>query len=104
MKFGLVYAKLNSSFPELDLLPWPPAKMSLLFSSSQMQILDKFPIEGGQKDPKKRIIPFLPGNSLLSEQTPILIMHAQLVNVSPYQCLFDLHMCRFKSLLTGCCP
>uniref|UniRef100_A0A3B4AKJ6 SH3 and PX domains 2Aa n=1 Tax=Periophthalmus magnuspinnatus TaxID=409849 RepID=A0A3B4AKJ6_9GOBI len=25
-----------------------------------MQILDKFPIEGGQKDPKKRIIPFLP--------------------------------------------
>lgn len=27
-----------------------------------MQILDKFPIEGGQKDPKKRIIPFLPGN------------------------------------------
>uniref|UniRef100_A0A3Q4HUY9 SH3 and PX domains 2Aa n=1 Tax=Neolamprologus brichardi TaxID=32507 RepID=A0A3Q4HUY9_NEOBR len=30
-----------------------------------MQILDKFPIEGGQKDPKKRIIPFLPGDSLL---------------------------------------
>lgn len=28
----------------------------------QMRILDKFPIEGGQKDPKKRIIPFLPGN------------------------------------------
>lgn len=28
----------------------------------QMQILDKFPIEGGQKDPKKRIIPFLPGD------------------------------------------
>ncbi|KAJ3614902.1 hypothetical protein NHX12_018471 [Muraenolepis orangiensis] len=25
-----------------------------------MQILDKFPIEGGQKDPKRRIIPFLP--------------------------------------------
>ncbi|ROL46488.1 SH3 and PX domain-containing protein 2A [Anabarilius grahami] len=30
----------------------------------QMQILDKFPIEGGQKDPKKRIIPFLPGKIL----------------------------------------
>lgn len=27
----------------------------------QMQLLDKFPIEGGQKDPKQRIIPFLPG-------------------------------------------
>ncbi|XP_016415921.1 SH3 and PX domain-containing protein 2A-like [Sinocyclocheilus rhinocerous] len=31
------------------------------FFDLQMQILDKFPIEGGQKDPKKRIIPFLPG-------------------------------------------
>lgn len=46
----------------------------------QMQILDKFPIEGGQKDPKKRIIPFLPGNSLrhrnqLFEQALILIMY-----------------------------
>lgn len=45
-----------------------------------MQILDKFPIEGGQKDPKKRIIPFLPGNSLrhrlrLFEQALILIMY-----------------------------
>uniref|UniRef100_A0A665XB17 SH3 and PX domain-containing protein 2A n=1 Tax=Echeneis naucrates TaxID=173247 RepID=A0A665XB17_ECHNA len=29
-----------------------------------MRILDKFPIEGGQKDPKKRIIPFLPGKVL----------------------------------------
>ncbi len=27
-----------------------------------MRILDKFPIDGGQKDPKKRIIPFLPGD------------------------------------------
>uniref|UniRef100_A0A672H8U3 SH3 and PX domains 2Aa n=1 Tax=Salarias fasciatus TaxID=181472 RepID=A0A672H8U3_SALFA len=35
------------------------------FFDLQMQILDKFPIEGGQKDPKKRIIPFLPGNRLL---------------------------------------
>lgn len=46
-----------------------------------MQILDKFPIEGGQKDPKKRIIPFLPGITLylsffsLSEKTPVLIIH-----------------------------
>uniref|UniRef100_A0A3P9PBQ2 SH3 and PX domain-containing protein 2A n=1 Tax=Poecilia reticulata TaxID=8081 RepID=A0A3P9PBQ2_POERE len=30
----------------------------------QMRILDKFPIEAGQKDPKKRIIPFLPGKVL----------------------------------------
>lgn len=37
--------------------------MSLLsFPRLQMRILDKFPIEGGQKDPKKRIIPFLPGD------------------------------------------
>lgn len=34
----------------------------LSFSHLQMRILDKFPIEGGQKDPKKRIIPFLPGD------------------------------------------
>ena len=55
-------------------------KLFPLLMFQQMQILDKFPIEGGQKDPKKRIIPFLPGNSLLlqlqlSEQTPILKMH-----------------------------
>lgn len=31
----------------------------------QMELLDKFPVEGGQKDPKRRIIPFLPGNSYL---------------------------------------
>lgn len=31
-----------------------------------MQLLDKFPIEGGQKDPKQRIIPFLPGKPFLS--------------------------------------
>lgn len=30
-----------------------------------MQLLDKFPVEGGQKDPKQRIIPFLPGNILV---------------------------------------
>ncbi|XP_006630820.1 SH3 and PX domain-containing protein 2A isoform X2 [Lepisosteus oculatus] len=34
------------------------------FFDLQMQILDKFPIEGGQKDPKQRIIPFLPGKIL----------------------------------------
>ncbi|XP_035652638.1 SH3 and PX domain-containing protein 2A-like isoform X2 [Oncorhynchus keta] len=34
------------------------------FFDLQMQILDKFPVEGGQKDPKKRIIPFLPGKLL----------------------------------------
>lgn len=30
----------------------------------QMELLDKFPVEGGQKDPKRRIIPFLPGMTL----------------------------------------
>ncbi|XP_071985637.1 SH3 and PX domain-containing protein 2A isoform X4 [Engystomops pustulosus] len=30
----------------------------------KMQVLDKFPIEAGQKDPKQRIIPFLPGKIL----------------------------------------
>ncbi|XP_077586018.1 SH3 and PX domain-containing protein 2A-like isoform X2 [Stigmatopora nigra] len=34
------------------------------FFDLQMRILDKFPLEGGQKDPKKRIIPFLPGKVL----------------------------------------
>ncbi|KAM9365068.1 SH3 and PX domain-containing protein 2A-like isoform 2-T2 [Pholidichthys leucotaenia] len=34
------------------------------FFDLQMRILDKFPVEGGQKDPKKRIIPFLPGKVL----------------------------------------
>ncbi|KAL0964464.1 hypothetical protein UPYG_G00324190 [Umbra pygmaea] len=34
------------------------------FFDLQMQILDKFPVDGGQKDPKKRIIPFLPGKVL----------------------------------------
>lgn len=45
--------------PNIKLKPFP------LLVFPQMQILDKFPIEGGQKDPKKRIIPFLPGDSLL---------------------------------------
>ncbi|XP_018412419.1 PREDICTED: SH3 and PX domain-containing protein 2A-like [Nanorana parkeri] len=34
------------------------------FFDLQMQVLDKFPSEGGQKDPKQRIIPFLPGKIL----------------------------------------
>lgn len=29
-------------------------------------MLDKFPMEGGQKDPKQRIIPFLPGKRVHS--------------------------------------
>uniref|UniRef100_A0A3P9N3N8 SH3 and PX domain-containing protein 2A n=1 Tax=Poecilia reticulata TaxID=8081 RepID=A0A3P9N3N8_POERE len=43
-----------------------PLTLSRFLSSvsQQMQLLDKFPIEGGQKDPKKRIIPFLPGKIL----------------------------------------
>ncbi|XP_072280414.1 SH3 and PX domain-containing protein 2A isoform X2 [Pyxicephalus adspersus] len=34
------------------------------FFDLQMQVLDKFPNEAGQKDPKQRIIPFLPGKIL----------------------------------------
>ncbi|KAM6969781.1 SH3 and PX domain-containing protein 2B [Aplochiton taeniatus] len=34
------------------------------FFDLQMELLDKFPQEGGQKDPKRRIIPFLPGKIL----------------------------------------
>lgn len=34
------------------------------FFDLQMELLDKFPAEGGQKDPKRRIIPFLPGKIL----------------------------------------
>ncbi|KAG8000173.1 SH3 and PX domain-containing protein 2A, partial [Nibea albiflora] len=40
------------------------AHATLSPSLLQMRILDKFPIDGGQKDPKKRIIPFLPGKVL----------------------------------------
>lgn len=37
-------------------------KVHALFAVDlQMELLDKFPVEGGQKDPKRRIIPFLPG-------------------------------------------
>ena len=43
--------------------PCFPPKKFVLFPL-QMQLLDKFPIEGGQKDPKQRIIPFLPGNAV----------------------------------------
>lgn len=35
------------------------------YSCFQMELLDKFPVEGGQKDPKRRIIPFLPGTDVL---------------------------------------
>lgn len=50
-----------------EMLPLRPLRSPTLnagfLCASQMQILDKFPIEGGQKDPKKRIIPFLPGDN-----------------------------------------
>ncbi|XP_076834993.1 SH3 and PX domain-containing protein 2A isoform X2 [Brachyhypopomus gauderio] len=34
------------------------------FFTLQMKLLDLFPVEGGQRDPKKRLIPFLPGKVL----------------------------------------
>lgn len=43
--------------------PCCPPNVFVLFPL-QMQLLDKFPIEGGQKDPKQRIIPFLPGKAV----------------------------------------
>ncbi|CAB1343663.1 unnamed protein product [Coregonus sp. 'balchen'] len=44
------------------------------FFDLQMQILDKFPVEGGQKDPKNRIIPFLPGEhaNMYREHTALI--------------------------------
>ncbi|NWT54120.1 SPD2A protein, partial [Erythrocercus mccallii] len=51
-------------------IPWSQCRWSMfppkmfVVLSLQMQLLDKFPIEGGQKDPKQRIIPFLPGKIL----------------------------------------
>uniref|UniRef100_A0A4W3GU17 SH3 and PX domains 2B n=1 Tax=Callorhinchus milii TaxID=7868 RepID=A0A4W3GU17_CALMI len=36
----------------------------IILFASQMQLLDTFPVEGGQKDPKQRYIPFLPGKIL----------------------------------------
>lgn len=57
-----------------------------------MQILDKFPIEGGQKDPKKRIIPFLPGKS----QAAVLRMHILVAERQRQDANFRL----FPSLLT----
>ncbi|KAK7901441.1 hypothetical protein WMY93_018210 [Mugilogobius chulae] len=49
-------------------------------SKHYMRILDKFPIDGGQKDPKKRIIPFLPG---LDSSDPMLL--EQYVVVANYE-------------------
>lgn len=43
----------------------PMCLLNVFLFSLQMQLLDKFPLEGGQKDPKQRIIPFLPGNTLM---------------------------------------
>jgi len=57
---------LNHTHQEI---PWSPGSLSIFSPKMfvlfplQMQLLDKFPIEGGQKDPKQRIIPFLPGNA-----------------------------------------
>ncbi|MEE6485887.1 hypothetical protein FKM82_014443 [Ascaphus truei] len=47
-----------------SLVPALPMCLTWQSSVSWMQVLDKFPIEGGQKDPKQRIIPFLPGKIL----------------------------------------
>jgi len=47
--------------------------LSIVF---QMELLDKFPVEGGQKDPKRRIIPFLPGKQVIYyRKTPISVLY-----------------------------
>jgi len=37
-----------------------------LYNLTQMTLLERFPAEGGQKDPSKRIIPFLPGKNIFA--------------------------------------
>lgn len=59
-----------------------------------MQILDKFPIEGGQKDPKKRIIPFLPGNSPGSHINNVCRALAR----HRYELVTDARLCRARPL------
>ncbi|XP_075065728.1 SH3 and PX domain-containing protein 2B isoform X2 [Mixophyes fleayi] len=64
------------------------------FFDLQMQMLDKFPVEGGQKDPKQRIIPFLPGKILFRRShirdvavrrlIPIDEYCKALINLPPY--------------------
>ncbi|XP_075712616.1 SH3 and PX domain-containing protein 2B isoform X2 [Rhinoderma darwinii] len=69
------------------------------FFDLQMQILDKFPVEGGQKDPKQRIIPFLPGKILFRRShirdvavrrlIPIDEYCKALIRLPPYICQCD---------------
>lgn len=52
-----------------------------------MQMLDKFPMEGGQKDPKQRIIPFLPGRWCLAiDWGQDLLQLSNLAEVSSQSC------------------
>ncbi|CAG06174.1 unnamed protein product [Tetraodon nigroviridis] len=60
-----------------------------------MQILDKFPIEGGQKDPKKRIIPFLPGK--------ILFRRSHVRDVAMKRLRFIDDYCRVRRILSLIC-
>lgn len=53
----------------------------------QMELLDKFPVEGGQKDPKRRIIPFLPGKRTLPEIFLFLSVYYQ--TLLSFVALFD---------------
>ncbi|XP_042159601.1 SH3 and PX domain-containing protein 2A-like isoform X2 [Oncorhynchus tshawytscha] len=66
------------------------------FFDLQMQILDKFPIEGGQKDPKKRIIPFLPGK--------ILFRRSHVRDVAMKRLRFIDDYCRLQSCLIAATP
>ncbi|XP_077908560.1 SH3 and PX domain-containing protein 2B isoform X1 [Ictidomys tridecemlineatus] len=54
------------------------------FFDLQMQMLDKFPMEGGQKDPKQRIIPFLPGKILFRRSHVRDVAVKRLVPIDEY--------------------
>lgn len=73
-----------------------PPKAFLLFPL-QMQLLDKFPIEGGQKDPKQRIIPFLPGNAMAKA----LKKMGEKLSAKLKKCLFGLSCCPSDSFQRG---
>ncbi|KAF2979512.1 hypothetical protein EK904_011735 [Melospiza melodia maxima] len=54
-----------------------------------MQMLDKFPMEGGQKDPKQRIIPFLPGKILFRRSHIRDVAVKRLIPIDEYCKFFE---------------
>ena len=50
----------------------------------QMSLLENFPSEGGQKDPTKRIIPFLPGKNFFARNHSRDVTLKRLQNITEY--------------------